>query len=100
VKGYLEYISIKLLLAYSIKTDVLIKNSLFKYIKGEGNSYYLTDIQVYEKGRAVYVWGEVRQPEKERIPTSPGKQRVRPSSSPERLQKAVLNKLDRIDENR
>lgn len=34
-------------LLYSLKTDILFKNSLFKYVKDEIDSYYLVDIQVY-----------------------------------------------------
>ncbi len=34
-------------LLYSLKTDTLFKNSLFKYVKDEIDSYYLIDIQVY-----------------------------------------------------
>lgn len=59
-KKYLEYISIKLLLLYSLKTDIFLENSLFKYIKGEGETYYLTDIQVYRKSPANVVWGDIK----------------------------------------
>lgn len=57
LKLYLEYIAIKMILLYSLKTEVLIKSSLFKFIKGQGSSFYLTDIQVYEKGKAASFWG-------------------------------------------
>jgi hypothetical protein len=33
-KAYLEYLSLKLILLYSLKTDVLLESCLFKYIKG------------------------------------------------------------------
>ena len=57
VKSYLEYLAMKLILLFSVKTDTLIKSSLFKFIKGEGNSFYLTDIQVYDKDNAAHFWG-------------------------------------------
>lgn len=57
MKLYLEYISIKLILLYSIKTDSLITSAMFKYIKGDPNSFYLTDIQVYNKTKANGLWG-------------------------------------------
>ena len=100
VKLYLEYIGIKMLLLYSVKTDVLIKSSLLKFIKGEGNNFYLTDIQVYDKGKAHYLWGDIRHMEQKRVNTSPSRQMPRPSSSPERIQKAVMGKLDMIVESR
>ena len=56
-KAYLEYLSLKLLLLYSLKTDVLLESCLFKYIKGTGDSYYLTDIQLYKKSSAGKIWG-------------------------------------------
>ena len=59
-KAYLEYVSLKLLLLYSLKTDVLLESCLFKYIKGEGDTYYLTDIQLYKKTSAGRVWGEFK----------------------------------------
>lgn len=59
-KAYLEYLSLKLLLLYSLKTDVLLESCLFKYIKGEGDTYYLTDIQLYKKTSAGRVWGEFK----------------------------------------
>jgi hypothetical protein len=99
VKSYLEYISTKMLLLYSIKTDVLVKSALFKYIKGEGNSYYLSDIQVYEKGKASFIWGDIRNNEQSRVETSPTKKAIRPTSSPDRMQNSP-SKKDRIDENR
>ncbi len=47
----------KLVLLYSMKTDILIESSLFKYIKAEDGGFFLTDIQVYTKTRANLVWG-------------------------------------------
>ncbi len=82
MKTYLEYISTKLLLLYSIKTDILVKNALVKFIKGENNSFYLTDIQVYERGKAATVWGEIRHCETAQQENSPSKQKKRPTSSP------------------
>jgi hypothetical protein len=43
-----------------LKTDVFIQNALFKFIKAENEGYYLTDIQVYGKGKISLVWGELR----------------------------------------
>lgn len=86
----------KLVLLYSIKTDILIKNALFKFIKAENNGFYLTDIQIYEKGRPATLWGDIRhcEPNQE---TSPSKlPRKRPTSSPEKLQ-GMARKLDRIE---
>ena len=57
VRKYLEYLSMKLILLYSMKTDVLIESALFKYIKGDSEGFYLTDIQVYSKGKATMLWG-------------------------------------------
>ena len=76
-----------MILLYSLKTEVLLKSSLFKFIKGQGSSFYLTDIQVYEKGKAASFWGEVRNSEHTRATTSPGKPKIRPSSSPEKMKK-------------
>lgn len=56
-KAYLEYLSLKLILLYSLKTDVLLESCLFKYIKGEGETYYLTDVQLYKKSSAGKIWG-------------------------------------------
>ena len=78
----------KLVLLYSLRTDTLFKNSLFKFVKDEIDSYYLVDVQVYSKGSANKVWGifdntkaYMESPEK------PEKKKIRPTSSPERLQK-------------
>jgi len=43
-----------------LKTDVFIQNALFKFIKAEKEGYYLTDIQVYAKGKVSLVWGDLR----------------------------------------
>lgn len=74
-------------LLYSLKTDILFRDSLFKFVKDEIDSYYLVDIQVYEKTSASKLWGTydntktfLESPEKE-------KKKIRPTSSPERLQK-------------
>ena len=79
----------KMILLYSLKSDVLIKSALFKFIKGEAGSFYLTDIQPQSKESAASIWGELRtsQPVQQRTVTSPGKPKLRPSSSPEKLQK-------------
>lgn len=34
-----------------------MKSAMFKYIKAETNGFYLTDIQVYQKGSAATLWG-------------------------------------------
>lgn len=89
IKGYLEYISTKLLLLYSIKSDVLVTSALFKFIRGEAGTFYLTDIQVYRKTRAATLWGDIRHYSKEGSPlrgASPKKTAQRPASSPERLE--------------
>ena len=62
IKRYLEYISLKLILIYSLKTDVLIQSALFKYIKGEGDYYYLTDILIYKKNQPSFIWGVFKEP--------------------------------------
>jgi hypothetical protein len=59
-KAYLEYLSLKLLLLYSLKTDTLLESCLFKYIKGEGETYYLTDIQLFKRSSAAKIWGEFK----------------------------------------
>jgi len=46
-----------MILLYSLKSDLLIKSALFKFIKGEGSSFYLTDIQLYSKESAASIWG-------------------------------------------
>lgn len=56
-KRYLEYICLKLVLLYSLRTDILFKDSLFKFVKDEIDSYYMVDVQVYSKGTANKVWG-------------------------------------------
>lgn len=44
-------------LLFSLKTDILFRESLFKFVKDEIDSYYLVDIQVYSKTNAAKLWG-------------------------------------------
>lgn len=44
-------------LLYSLKTDILFRDALFKFVKDEIDSYYLVDIQVYSKTTATKLWG-------------------------------------------
>lgn len=90
---YLEYLSIKLLLLYSLRTDILFQDSMFKYVKDEIDSYYLIDLHVYKRTNAARVWGNfdntktfVESPEKQK--------KIRPASSPERLQKKRRTKIN------
>ena len=76
------------MLLYSLRTDILFKDALFKFVKDDIDSYYLVDVQVYNKGSANRVWGifdnskaYMESPEK------PEKKKIRPTSSPERLQR-------------
>lgn len=69
-------------LLYSLKTDILFRDALFKFVKDEIDSYYLVDIQVYSKTTASKLWGTfdntkafLESPEKE-------KKKIRPTSSP------------------
>jgi hypothetical protein len=87
---YLEYISLKLLLLYSLKTDLLFNDTLFKFVKDEIDSYYLVDIQVYSKGNAGELWGSYDNTKTFQELT--GKKKIRPSSSPERIQKSKQSK--------
>ena len=76
-----------MLLLYSLRTDVLFEESLFKFIKDESDCFYLTDIQVYKKSQSTKVWGFYT--ERKAHSPSKGKMRRRPASSPERLQRKV-----------
>lgn len=81
-KRYLQYISIKMLLLYSIRTDVVLENCLCKYISGLGGTYYLTDIYLYKKSLPQTLWGLAPR-QSAQLP--PVKERQRPSSSPDRM---------------
>lgn len=76
------------MLLYSLRTDTLFRDSIFKFVKDEIDSYYMVDVQVYEKGTASKVWG-IYDNSKAYLesPEKPEKKRIRPTSSPERLQK-------------
>ncbi len=75
----------KLTLLYSLKTDILFRDALFKFVKDEIDSYYLVDIQVYSKTNASRLWGSYDNTKV--FLESPDKKKIRPTSSPERLQK-------------
>lgn len=81
-KKYLQYISIKLLLLYSIKTDVVPENCLCKYIRGVSGSYYLTDIHLFKRSPPQTLWGVAPQ-QSTQLP--PVRERQRPTSSPDRM---------------
>lgn len=85
---------------YSLKTDIYLESCLFKYIKGEGDTFYLTDLQVYKKNNASKVWGENKQncPLPEDHSPSPVRQKKRPTSSPEKLQ--TFGVIKKVEENR
>ena len=78
----------KLVLLYSLRTDVLFKDALFKFVKDDIDSYYLVDVQVYKKGSANRVWGIFDNSKAYmESPERPENKKIRPTSSPERLQK-------------
>ena len=39
-----------------------MESCLFKFIKGEGDFYYLNDLQLYKKSKAARIWGEIGAP--------------------------------------
>lgn len=84
-KEYLKYISLKFLLIYSLKTDILLEKCLFKFMKDQKTGYYyMVDIQAYQKSSASKLWGDFDK-KKAESPTKAAVKR-RPASSPEKLQ--------------
>lgn len=81
-KKYLEYLSLKLVLLYSLRTDVLFNDSIFKFVKDEIDTYYLVDIQVYSKGRSSRIWGNCDNTKTFAESPVKDKKRIRPTSSP------------------
>ena len=70
---YLEYLSLKMTLLFSLRSDILFKDAMFKFVKDEIDSYYLVDVQVYSRTSGSKVWGNydntktfVESPEKEK----------------------------------
>lgn len=44
-------------LLYSLKSDILFRDALFKFVKDEIDSYYLVDVQVYSRSSSAKLWG-------------------------------------------
>jgi hypothetical protein len=96
-KRYLQYISIKMLLLYSIRTDVVPENCLCKFISGPAGTYYLTDIHLYKKSPPLTLWGVAP---RQNAPLPPVKERQRPTSSPDRMFNRAVIKTDENREDR
>ncbi len=81
-KRYLEYLSLKIIFAFFLKTGTLLQKSLFKFMNNGKGLFYLCDILSYQLNNP-----RLDNISFDLLENSPKKKtKIRPSSSPERLE--------------